>query len=187
MVDDSRPEVPARELEEILELLRELVLQAKSVPLSSSVFLPREEALELIEEALQSLPGEVQRARWMLKERDSYLERVQLEADEILEAARARAERMIAKTEVVRGAQTNANRIVVEAKERASRIRLQSEDFLDQRLASFEIVLTETLEQVRRGRRRLGEQAPPPAAPAVSEPDDHESSTFFDQDEGEQG
>ena len=69
-------------------------------------------------------------------------------------AARARAERMVQRTEVVREAQRVA-RITVEQAEAAGRqVRNQAEDYVDAKLAGFEL-LERALGAVQKGRKRL--------------------------------
>ena len=81
--------------------------------------------------------------------------RVRHEGDEILEQARARAERMVQRTEVVKAAEQRAHQIVETAEAEARRLRHEGEDFCDQKLASFEIVLERTLKLVAAGRAKL--------------------------------
>src|SRR5207244_5967446 len=81
--------------------VHEVVGNARPMPLSASVMVNKDELLELLDEAINRLPEELRQARWLLKERDEYLAKVQREGDDILEAARARAERMVQRTEIV--------------------------------------------------------------------------------------
>ncbi len=115
----------------------------------------KEEVLELIDEAIARLPEELRAARWLLKEREEYLARVRHEGDEILEQARARAERMVQRTEVVKAAEQRAYQIVETAESDARRLQHEVEDFCDQKLASFEIVLERTMTLVSAGRTKL--------------------------------
>jgi cell division septum initiation protein DivIVA len=62
---------------------------------------------------------------------------------------------MVSKTEVVQAAAREADRIVDDAKEHARQIRLEAEDYVDAKLANFEIVLAKTLKAVERGREKL--------------------------------
>lgn len=143
------------DIETILRLLGNIVSTAKTVPLSSSVLIPREEVLDLLDMALTKLPPEIKRAQWMLKEREEFLDGVKLEGHEILEAARTRAERLVSKTEIVRQANSVASHLVQGAREEAARLRHEAEDYADQKLANFEIVLNNTLKSVRAGRAKL--------------------------------
>ena len=155
------------------------------MPLSSSVMISRDEVLELLEEAINRLPEQLRQARWLLKEREEFLKKVQAEADDILAAARLRAERMVQRTEIVREAQITARRTVQEARDEASRLRNEAEDYCDQRLAAFEIVLERTMKTVRAGREKL-RVTPLPApeeAPLAGAEDSGQHEAFFDQDE----
>jgi vacuolar-type H+-ATPase subunit H len=166
---------------------------ARTMPLSASVLVSREELLELVQGALDRLPDEMRQARWLLRERDEFIEARRREADALLEEVRAQAERMVQRTEIVREANKVAQRIVEEAREQARRLRHEAEDYCDQKLASFEIVLGRTLKTVLAGREKLLATTPPPyegegAAEGpdgrAEEPDEEENGEFFDQDDG---
>ena len=143
------------ETEEILLQLHDIVDAARPVPLSASSMISKEEVLELLDEALARLPEELRAARWLLKEREEYLARVRHEGDEILDQARTRAERMVQRTEVVKAAEARAYQVVDTAEAEARRLHHEVEDFCDQKLASFEIVLDRTMKLVASGRQKL--------------------------------
>jgi len=143
------------EAEELLRRISDLVAAARPMPLSASAMINKEEVLDLLDDVMARLPEELREARWLRKERDEYLAKVRADGDEITAAARARAERMVQRTEVVKAAEHRARRIVEGAEAEARRLRLECEDFCDQRLASFEIVLERTLEMVGQGRAKL--------------------------------
>jgi cell division septum initiation protein DivIVA len=181
--------------ETVLSLIQrvvDLVNSAKTMPLSSSVLIARDEVLDLLEEAQQRLPDEIRQARWLLKERDEFLERTHREAEEILSSARARAAQMVERTEIVRQAQVAARRTLDEARAEALRLRHEAEDFCDQKLAAFEIVLDRTFKTVKAGRDKL-KVTPAPMEASFPEADDADETgssddarraeVFFDQDE----
>ena len=170
------------DVEQMLRRLHDLLAGARPMPLSTSVMVNRDEVLELLEEAMDRLPDELRAARWLLKEREEYLAKVRREGEEILDQARARAERMVQRTEVVKGAEARARRIVDSAEAESRRLRNECEDYCDQRLASFEIVLERTRRMVQAGREKL--QGPSLAHPEP-EPETEPAGTqgFFDQDQ----
>ena len=168
----------AIDVETILHRLADVVGNARPMPLSASVMINRDEVLELVEEALARLPDELRQARWLLKERDEFLAKVQREGDDILEAARARVERMVQRTEVVRTAEHRARQALDDAESEARRLRHEAEDFCDHKLAQFEIVLDRTLRTVQAGRSRLQATVAP-----EEELDENGEPAFFDQDE----
>jgi hypothetical protein len=171
------------ESEALLRRVSEMIAGARPMPLSSSVMINKDEILELLDEALERLPDELRAARWLLKERDEYLSKTRRDADDILDAARARAERMVQRTEVVKAAELRARHTVDAADEEARRLRLECEDYCDQKLASFEIVLERTLKTVGAGRTKLQGNPLSGEVPVVMPDDDEESAqAFFDQD-----
>jgi len=168
----------------ILRQTIDIIVQAPSVPLSSSPRVNRDEIVELLQDALDRLPEEIRQARWMLKERQEFLDKTKREADEILGAARQQAERMVQRTEVVRAAEARARQVIDAADEETRRLKHETEDFLDQRLGSFEILLGRLQKTVHNGRERLsiGDKVPSPEAEETVE-DQDDPAGFFDQDE----
>jgi len=165
--------------ETLLRRAIDIIATARTIPLSSSPMINRDEILELLEEALNRLPDELKQARWLLKERMEFLTKTRREADDILDAARAQAERMVQRQEVVRSAELRARQIVEGADNEARRMRHEVEDFCDQRLGSFEIVLDKLMRTVHAGRERLNIGV---REAEVEPPEDDSSSAFFDQD-----
>lgn len=142
-------------VEGILDELLDIVATAKSVPLSSSVMVTRDEVTDLLEAAREALPDELRRARRLLKDREEVLAAARREAADIIEDARVQAERMVQRTEIVRQAEHRAVRVVEDAEAESRRLRHEAEDYVDQKLAGFEIVLDRTMKTVRAGRERL--------------------------------
>lgn len=176
----------APETEQLLNRIAEIIENARPMPLSASSMINKEEVLELLDDAIDRLPDELRAARWLLKERDEFLAKVRREGDDILDQARARAERMVQRTEVVKAAEQRARQIIEAAEAEARRLRHEVEDYCDQKLASFEIVLERTMKMVAAGREKLQGTA----LTAVG-PDDQDvpigsgGDEFFDQgDEG---
>jgi hypothetical protein len=178
----------AGDAELLLRRVLDLVNAAPKMPLSSTVRLEKDEVVELLEEAVSRLPDELRQARWLLKEREEYLAKVQREADDILAAARERAERIVQRTELVREAQRLSARILEEANDEARRLRHEAEDYCDQKLATFEIVLERTMKTVQAGREKLQVvpmSTPAPADAGIPNADlENSGEVFFDQDDG---
>jgi F0F1-type ATP synthase membrane subunit b/b' len=174
----------AYDVETLLLRLKELVETGRSMPMSASVMVNREEVLELLEEAMATMPQELRHARWLLKERDEFLAQARREADDIIEAGRVRAERMVERTEVVREARRVAQTVMDDAEGAARQLRHEAEDYVDQKLASFEVVLERTMQAVEKGRERL--QVAVSSEPADGEDDEEVEEfdpAFFDQDD----
>ncbi len=173
-------------LEEALSAIAELVENAKAMPLSASVLVPRDEILFLVDAALDALPVEIRNAQLVLRERHEIAEKARFEADEIISAATAKAERLVARTEIMRQANQTANRMIQEAKEEAARLKYAAQDFVDQKLAGFEIALEAIQRSVKAGRSKLAPAMNEPFNPddplGEAEAPDVGGSPFFDQD-----
>ncbi|HZK52302.1 MAG TPA: hypothetical protein VFD47_12155 [Actinomycetota bacterium] len=156
------------DLIERIEELQVLVEEAKAVPLSSSAVINREEFLELLAQLKQEVPDEIRQARWMSRDRDELLGRARKEAERIIAEAREQRDRLLSRTEIVHAAEREAERITDDAKERAAKMRLEAEDYIDQKLAGFEILLNKTVATVERGRAQLqGEKHSSVQMPAI--------------------
>jgi F0F1-type ATP synthase membrane subunit b/b' len=165
----------------LLRRVYEIVETARPIPLSATVRLEnKEEVLELLGDAIERLPDELRQARWLLKERQEFLAKAQREAADIVEAARARAERMVQRTEIVREAQATARRTVEAADDEARRLRHEAEDYCDQKLAAMEIVLERTMKTVVAGREKL--RVTPSPMPLQDADVEGMEDEFFDQD-----
>jgi cell division septum initiation protein DivIVA len=152
---EPRPRTPGSDVEQMLHRLHDVVASARPMPLSTSVMVNRDEVLDLLDETIERLPDELRAARWLLKEREEYLAKVKREGEDILDQARTRAERMVQRTEIVKASEARARKIVDAATDEAARLKNEVEDFCDQKLASFEIVLERTLKMVGAGRQKL--------------------------------
>ncbi len=168
------------EAEEILNAVIDLIERARPMPMSASSIINKNEVLELLNAAVQRLPEEFRAARWLLKERDDFLARVQGEGDLLIARARDTAQRMVQRTELVKEANDHARRVVSEAEQEARDLRLNTEDWCDQELGRLEVVLERISRSVAFGRSRMQGAAQShesiPALPTL------ERDEFFDQD-----
>ena len=138
-----------------LQQLEDLVRDAKSMPLSSSALLNREEVLELVSEMRDSLPEEIKQARWVVKDREDLLAKARLEAEAIVEAAHREQLRMARQEEIVVRARQEEERMQQQAEADARKVRLEAEDYVDAKLAQFEIVLRKLQEEAQSSARQL--------------------------------
>ena len=143
------------DLIERIDELQMLVEEAKAVPLSSSAVINRDEFLELLAQLKESVPDEIRQARWMARDRDELLAKARKEAERVVVEAQEQRDRLLSRTEIVHAAQREADRLTDEAREKATKIQLEAEDYIDQKLAGFEILLHKTLGTVGKGREQL--------------------------------
>ncbi|MEO6713531.1 MAG: hypothetical protein ABIM89_08905 [Mycobacteriales bacterium] len=138
-----------------LDALTEMVETARSMPMSASCIVNRTDMLTLLDEVREMLPGELREAQSVIKDRDEIVEEGRRRAERILSDAESERDRLVSDTEVVRSAEREADRVVDDANEQARRMQVEVDDYVDAKLANFEVVLNKVLTAVERGRDKL--------------------------------
>ncbi|MFC8588355.1 cell division initiation protein [Streptomyces sp. NPDC057217] len=128
---------------------------ARSMPMSASCVVNRAELLALLEEVRQALPGSLAQAQELIGGREQMVEQARQEAERIIEAAHAERGSIVSDTQVARESQEEADRILSEARRESEEIRAEADDYVDSKLANFEVVLNKTIGSVDRGREKL--------------------------------
>ncbi|MGD2051304.1 MAG: hypothetical protein PVI35_02410 [Acidimicrobiia bacterium] len=167
----------------VRDALEELIVEveaARTVPLSNSVMIAREDFVEqmrsvrgqidgTLADAMAALPEELRAARWMVRERAAYVARTNEKAREVLAKAKARSEELVSENYIVEEAVQEANTLVRNAEKKAERIRLEAEDVAERRLSEAEAILGELLRYVQESRAALHEPLPPSPEVPLSE------------------
>jgi ABC-type transporter Mla subunit MlaD len=139
-----------------IQQLEDMIREAKSMPLSSSALLNREEMLELVASMREQLPEEVKQARWVVRDREELLAKARREAESLVERARVEQTRLVAQESVVQAAQEEAERIVSDGHDRARNARMEAEDYVDGKLGQFEIAIQRLQELLTQTHETLG-------------------------------
>ncbi|WP_329194058.1 cell division initiation protein [Streptomyces sp. NBC_01435] len=140
-----------KKLDEIVET----VGNARSMPMSASCVVNRAELLAMLEEVREALPGSLAHAQELIGGHEQLAEQARQEAERIIGAARAERTSLISDTEVARQSRGEADRILEEARREAAEVRAEADEYVDSKLANFEVVLTKTIGSVDRGREKL--------------------------------
>ena len=125
------------------------------MPMSASAGVNRAELLKLLDELKEGLSAAFSDAQQVIADRDTLLEEARLEAERIVQDARNERERIVSDTEVFRVAKRRADEELDHARTESEGLRTETDDYVDGKLANFEITLERTLEAVKRGRERL--------------------------------
>nr|WP_202527314.1 cell division initiation protein [Streptomyces sp. SID5770] len=125
------------------------------MPMSASCVVNRAELLALLEEVRQALPGSLAQAQELIGGREQMVEQARQEAERIIEAAHAERGSIVSDTQVARESREEADRILSEARRESEEIRAEADDYVDSKLANFEVVLNKTIGSVDRGREKL--------------------------------
>lgn len=132
-----------------------MISDARGVPLSASAVIPREDALKIIRDIKASVPQEHAQAQEILDQRERLLTEAHEKATYIIEQAREERSRLLSRAEVVQAAEREAKRVVQEAQAEHDKLSHQADDYVDAKLANFEILLSKVLRTIGRGREQL--------------------------------
>jgi cell division septum initiation protein DivIVA len=143
------------DVHEKLDELSRLVEDARSMPMSASCIVNRAELLGVLEELRELLPEEFRHAQLLLDDREAVVEEGRREAQRVIATAEVERDRLTSETEVAAAAVRQAEQIHIAALEEAQTMRAEVDDYVDSKLANFEVVLDKTMAAVRRGREKL--------------------------------
>ena len=135
--------------------LRRVVEDARSMPMSATAVVNRGEVLALIDEVATAVESAFSDSQRVVAERDSVVAEGRREAEQIVAEAHDQRAHLISDTDVYRVARRQADDILDKARAEAEELRKETDDYVDAKLANFEITLERTTEAVKRGRERL--------------------------------
>lgn len=147
------------DVDQKLEELAVMIEEAKAVPLSASCMVNRAAVLDLIEDIREALPSSLSYADQLLAEREALVTEGRREADRLIAEAREEQMRMLSQHEVYLVAVAESEALRADTEDEVTRMRHETDDYIDARLATFEITLHKTLAAVERGRDKLRGQA----------------------------
>ena len=134
----------------ILDELDELISSARSMPMSASAIVNRENALHLIDRARDAVPSAVRRAEKIVADADAVLAEGRAESERLVQYAQEESERLVAGENIVRMANDRAA-----AEDKAASLRHGADEYSDRTLASLEAEVAKVAEQIRAGREVL--------------------------------
>lgn len=140
-----------------LDQIIDVVDNAKTMPMSSSVLINKADLTRMLEELRAALPEELQAAQKVLRQRDELLSDATANAERLLTAAEQERQRLVSEEEVLREARTQAGEAIRAAREKTEQMRSDVNAYVDAKLAHLEVSVTNILETVRHGRSRLSD------------------------------
>jgi len=143
------------EIHEKLDELTALIESARSVPMSASCVVNRSDTLAMLDDLRRLLPVDLHRADSLLADADGVLAEARAQAEGIIAAGQDERMYLVSETEVQGQADRESGRIIAAAEQEAERMQREVDDYIDAKLANFEIVLSKTLEAVGRGRDKI--------------------------------
>ena len=124
--------MPSTRIEEIIEKIYDYIEDCKPTKFSQSkIIVQKEELLDLIDELKRRTPDEIKRYQKIIAQRDSIIKDAENDAALILEEAQKKAEELVAQTEVMKNAYSEANDLIQRATEESDRMRAEAKEYRD--------------------------------------------------------
>lgn len=139
----------------LVDRLEELFNESRPIPLTHSVIVDEDRALEIIDQMRISIPDEVKKAQQVLAQRDRVMAQAQEEANRTISLAKKQGEQSLAQDSIVQAAHERAEQILDQARAEVEAMRLEADEYVIEALASLEDELTRLLNQARNGIAKL--------------------------------
>ena len=143
-------------VEELLDMLYEMIEDAKNMPLSSDkCILERDKALDLLDEVRGQFPMELSEAKKLIAARTDYINSAKREAELIRKQAEDQARQMVSENEVLAQTKQKANEMIRTAEERSRDLRKAANDYCEDALRRTEEAVAEAYDEIKKSRARF--------------------------------
>ena len=116
---------------DLLEEIEDIVETASAVPLTNKIMIEGDELLEIVKEIRQSLPDDVQQAKWVKDEKERILAEAKEEYEKIIVEANKQADYLVNDHDITRRAEARAQETRAQAEEYAASMKMKTYDYLD--------------------------------------------------------
>ena len=143
-------------VEELLDMLFEMVDEAKNMPLSSDkCVIERDRALDLIDDIRAQFPMELAEAKKMMAARTENIASAKREAELIRKQAEEKAKQLLAENEVLNQARQRSNEMMQQAEERSRELKRSANEYCEDALRRTEEAVAEAYDEIKKSRARF--------------------------------
>lgn len=139
----------------LVDRLEELFNQSRPIPLTRSVIVDEDRFLEIIDQMRISIPEEVKKAQSLESQKDRIIAQAQEEANRTITLAQQKGDNLLTRDTIVMAGQTRAEQIIEQARNDASTMRGDADQYVVDSLESLENELTRLINQARNGINKL--------------------------------
>ena len=143
-------------VEELLEMLFNMIDDAKSMPLTSDkCIIERDKALDLLDEIREQFPMELSEARKLVAARAEYIASAKREGELIRKQAEDQARQILAEDELLAQAKLKGNEMIRTAEERSRELRRAANEYCEDALRRTEEAVAEAYNEIKQSRSRF--------------------------------
>ena len=145
-----------RNMEELVGALYDVVQDARAMPLSADkCILERDRVLDLLDEILAQMPGEIKQARTIVESRNELVSQARREAETIMRQAQDQARAMVTKEAIYLEAKRRSEEIAEQTQRKLNQLQKACNDYMDDALRRTEETIEGALNDVRDTRTRF--------------------------------
>ena len=145
-----------RTTEDIIGALYDLVQDARSMPLAADkCILERDKVLDMLDEIIAQLPGELKQSRTIVESRNEIVSQARREAEVVLREAQEKASKMVTKEAIYEEAKKRSEELVGQTQEKINQLRKAANAYMDESLRQTEEVISSALSEVRDTRMKF--------------------------------
>ena len=143
-------------VEELLDILYEMIDEAKGVPLSSEkCMIERDRALDILDDIRAQFPMELKEAKKLLENRTEYINAAKHEAEVMKKQAEDEVRQILSENQLLKQAQKKSEEMVQVAEERSRELRRAANEYCDDALRRTEEAVAEAFEEIKQSRIRF--------------------------------
>lgn len=145
-----------RNTEDIIGALYDMVQDARSMPLSADkCILERDKVLDMLDEIIAQLPGELKQARTIVESRNELVSQARREADNVIREAQEKANQLVTKEAIYEEAKKRSEELVSQTQNRINQLRKAANEYMDESLRQTEETISNALNEVRDTRMKF--------------------------------
>ena len=145
-----------RDVEHLIDMLYDLVNDAKNAPLSSDkCVIDRDAALDLLDEIRAGLPAELKRAQDLIQAKEDYVNSAKREVGRMMQQAEYDAKSKVADSEVLVAARERGHEIIQRAEDRSNEMYRVVNEYTEDALRRTEEAIQAALNEVKESRVRF--------------------------------
>ena len=145
-----------RTTEDIIGELYDLVQDARAMPLAmDKCILERDKVLDLLDEIIAQLPGELKQARTIVENRADLISQGKREKENIIRKAQEQAKALVSQEAICVEAKQLAEEIEKKANDRAAQIQRAGNAYMDESLRQTEELISKTLADIQSVREKF--------------------------------
>lgn len=144
----------------LIDRLEELFNESRPIPFTHNVIVDEDRMLDLIDQMRVAIPEEVKKAQLINTQKERMLAQAQEEANRTIALAREKGEQLVERDAIVEAARARANEIVASAQSEIQTIRFDADQYVLDTLTRLEMEMERALSQIRNGIKVIQSQGP---------------------------